>query len=86
MRDDRERLLDIIEAIERIERVSVQGRKFSTMAKWHSVSGDPPPPDHRGNGCTPSTGSLMRFSRGSLEVDRRPSGRSGPCILPHGSR
>jgi uncharacterized protein with HEPN domain len=28
MRDDRERLLDIIEAIERIEKVSVQGREY----------------------------------------------------------
>jgi len=28
MRDDRERLLDIIEAIERIKRVSVQGREY----------------------------------------------------------
>ncbi|MDD4567932.1 MAG: DUF86 domain-containing protein [Methanoculleus chikugoensis] len=28
MRDDRERLLDVIEAIERIERVSVRGREY----------------------------------------------------------
>ncbi|MDK2890118.1 MAG: hypothetical protein PWR21_750 [Methanoculleus sp.] len=28
MRDERERLLDIIEAIERIERVATQGRKY----------------------------------------------------------
>lgn len=28
MRDDRERVLDILEAIERIERVSVRGREF----------------------------------------------------------
>ncbi|SCL74941.1 hypothetical protein L21_0828 [Methanoculleus chikugoensis] len=28
MRDDRERLLDVIEAIERIERISSRGRKY----------------------------------------------------------
>jgi hypothetical protein len=28
MRDDRERLLDVIEAIERIERVSARGREY----------------------------------------------------------
>ncbi len=46
MRDDHERVIDIIEAIERIEKITSKGKRVFYDDEMVQVSSNPPPPDN----------------------------------------
>lgn len=84
MRDGNERLLDMLEAIEEIERYAVRGREAFLqdelvqvwMVHHLQIIGEA--------AARLTFGPAKRFSRRSLETGDRPSEHSGSRILPRG--